>query len=89
MKVISDYPESEVAVVIQKKLDDNISVEKINNFLNTTYNNDLQDGTSFVSNELARTRVFIQGGNRGLKDFDEGKRQFKDHFYGDLGNKRF
>jgi len=89
MKLISDYPESEVATVVQKNLDNNVSVEKIINFLNTTYNNDLQDGTSFVSNDLARTRAFIQWGNRGVKDFDEGKRQFKDHYYGDLWNKRF
>lgn len=89
MQVITDSPADEVSILIQQKLDDGLSIEQINDFLNTTYNNDLQDGTSFVSNDLARTRASIQGGNRGVKDFDEGKHQFKDHYYGEINGQRF
>lgn len=45
--------------------------------MKTSYLNDLEDGTSYVSSKLAQIRAAIQG----IKHADK-KMEFKDHFFG-------
>ncbi len=54
---------------------------KTQSFLDSYLNKDLQDGTSFVSNDLGEIRAKIQGKHQAA-------RQFKDHFYGDTKDGR-
>ncbi len=82
--LIQNNPDDKIAQFIQETLK-KYDVNKLNELLNRTYNNDLQDGTSFISQGLAKIRAEIQS---WMLWSDEYPSQFKDHFYGEIDWRR-